>query len=186
MNRIPQSSPRMRRLLGTLLVLTTAIFATSGQTNSSGNVRELSLQECIELTLKHNLELQIDRYDPEIQLYALQGAYGAYDPTFSLSGQHDHSESGSTLLSGGFIIPGSKRDDNSFNSSLGGYFPWGTTYSLQGSVSDQYGSSGSGSFENSAGSASIRATQPLLKNFLNNNSLLTIRIAKNRLKYSDL
>src|SRR5690348_10022386 len=118
MRRIHQSSPRMRRLPGILLALTTATLAASGQTNSSANTRELSLQECIEMVLSHNLELKIDRYDPEIQLYTLNGSYGAYDPNFSLSGQHDHSESGPQLLSGGFTIPGSKRDDNRFSSSL--------------------------------------------------------------------
>jgi len=176
----------MRRLLGIFLALTNVTLATFGQTNSSANVRELSLQDCIELTLKHNLELRFDRYNPEIQLYTLNGAFGAYDPTFSLSGQHDHNESGSSLVQGSLIIGGSKRDDNSFTSSLGGSLPWGTTYSLQGTTTDSYGSSGTNSFENSSGSASIRATQPLLKNFWINNNVLTINVAKNRLKYSEL
>src|SRR5579859_2900773 len=34
------------------------------QTNSPANVRKLSLQDCIELALKHNLDLQIDRINP--------------------------------------------------------------------------------------------------------------------------
>src|SRR5436305_4532755 len=116
MNRIPQSSPTMRRLFGIFLALMTATLAALGQTNASANVRELSLQECIELTLKHNLDLKIDRYNPEIQLYALQADYGAYDPTFSLSGQHDHRETGNTF--GGFVFNASKTDDNQFNSSI--------------------------------------------------------------------
>src|ERR1051325_4008268 len=185
MTRIPQSSPRMRRLLGTLLALTTASLAAIGQTNSAVNTRELSLQECIELTLKHNLELKIDRYNPEIQLYALQGAYGAYDPSFSLSGQHDHRESGSTF--GGQVFNSSKTDDNSFNAGIiNGYLPWGTTYTLSGNTADTYGSQGGFPFEITSSSTSIRGTQPLLKNFLMNESILTIRVAKNRLKYSDL
>lgn len=138
------------------------------------------------MVLSHNLELKIDRYDPEIQLYTLNGSYGAYDPNFSLSGQHDHSESGPQLLSGGFTIPGSKRDDNRFSSSLGGYFPWGTTYSLSGNASDTYGSSSGAAFENSVANASFTVSQPLLKNFWINENLLTIRVNKNRLKYSEL
>lgn len=176
----------MRRLLGILLAVATTTLAAIGQTNSPANVRELSLQDCIELTLKHNLDLKIDRYNPEIQLYTLNASYAGYDPTFNLSGQHDHTESGFVLVSGGLIIPGSKTDVNSANSSLGGTLPWGTTYSFQGSTSDRYGSSGLVPFENSSGSALVTGTQPLLKNFWFNNNMLIIQVAKNRLKYSDL
>jgi len=184
MNRIPQSSRTMRRLLGILLALTTATMACFGQTNAPGKVRELSLQDCIELTLKHNLDLKIDRYNPEIQLYTLQGAYGAYDPNLSLSGQHDHRENGATFANNQ-IIPASKTDDNAFNSSINGKLPWGTTYTLSGRVADTYGSQGGFPFENTAGGVSITGTQPLLKNFLIDESVLAIRVAKNRLRYSD-
>src|ERR1043165_2418166 len=123
MNRIPQSSPTMRRLLGILLALTTVTLAAMGQTNTSANVRQLSLQECIELTLKHNLDLKIDRYNPEIQLFTLEGYYGYYDPTLTLSGQHEHTESGEKLLSGGFSVAGSSSDNDSFSGSLSGFLP---------------------------------------------------------------
>jgi outer membrane protein TolC len=174
----------MTRLLGICLALMTANLAAFGQTNAPGKVRELSLQDCIELTLRHNIDLKIDRYNPEIQLYALRGAYGAYDPNLSLSGQHDHRESG-TVFANNQIIVGSKTDDNAFNSSVNGKLPWGTTYTLSGRVADTYGSQAGFPFENTAGSASITGTQPLLKNFLFDESVLTIRIAKNRLKYTE-
>jgi outer membrane protein len=154
-------------------------------TNAPGKVRGLSLQDCIQLALQHNLDLQIDRYNPDIAKFTLWGAYGGYDPTFNLSGQHDHSESGQQLVGGGFVIAGSQSDDNSFSSSLGGSSPIGTTYSLQGSTKDTYGISG-GAFENSGASASFKITQPLLKNLWINNNVLSIRVAKNRLKYSEL
>jgi outer membrane protein len=174
----------MRRLLGICLAFVTASLASFGQTNAPGKVRELSLQDCIELTLRHNIDLKIDRYNPEIQLYALRGAYGAYDPNLSLSGQHDHRESG-TVFQNNQIILGQKVDDNAFNSSIDGKLPWGTKYTISGSVRDSYGTQGGFPFENSSGFASITGTQPLLKNFLFDDSMLTIRIAKNRLKYSE-
>ena len=120
----------MRRLLGIFLALLTAGWAAFGQTNPAVNVRELSLQDCIELALKHNLDLQIDRYNPEIQLFTLQAVYGYYDPSLNLSGQHDHRQSGSTLLSGGFSVAGSTSDDNSFNATLSGYLPSGANYTF--------------------------------------------------------
>src|SRR5258708_26903677 len=129
------------RLLTILLVLAGAGSVVMAQTNATPAVKQLSLQDCIQLALQHNLDLQIDRYNPQIALFNLKGDYGAYDPSFSLSGQHDHNEAGSQLLAGGFAIPGSILDDNSFSGGLSGLTPIGTTYSLQGSTRDQYGNS---------------------------------------------
>jgi outer membrane protein TolC len=174
------------RLLSVLLALATAVPAAMGQTNTVAEVRELSLQDCIQLCLQSNLDLQIDRYNPQLARFTLRGAYGAYDPSLSASGQHDHSESGATLLGGGFTIPGAVSDDNSFSSSLGWLTPIGSTFSLRGNAVDTYGASGGSGFENSAGSASFSLSQPLLKNFWIDNSRLAIRVARNRLKYSEL
>src|SRR6266446_4216176 len=114
---MPQSSPTMR-LLRILLILAAANLAALAQTNDPSNVRRISLQDVIQLTLENNLDLQINRYDATIPLYALRAAYGAYDPTLFLSGQHDHNEAGSKLLSGGFFVPGSVTDDDSLHGSL--------------------------------------------------------------------
>ncbi|HEV2392595.1 MAG TPA: TolC family protein [Verrucomicrobiae bacterium] len=174
------------RLLRIWLAL--ALFGTlaPAQTNAPIETRRLSLQDCIELALKHNLDLQIDRYNPQIALFTLNQAYGGFDPTLSISGQHDHSESGRQLLAGGFIIPSASSDDNRFSSGLTGASPIGTTYSFTGSAIDTYGASGGSDFRNSVGSASFSLTQPLLKNFWIDSNRLTIRVAKNRLKYSEL
>ncbi len=183
------------RLLRILLVLASGCTVAMAQTNATPPVRQLSLQDCIQLALQHNLSLRIDRYNPDIARYNLWGDYGAYDPSFSLSGQHDHNEAGSQILGGGFTIPGSISDDNSFSGGLNGVSPIGTTYSIQGNTRDTYGHSFAvlpdgrvieSPFENSGASASISATQPLLKNFWIDNNRLVISVAKNRLKYSEL
>jgi outer membrane protein TolC len=174
------------RLLSVLLALAAAAFAATGQTNTAAEVRELSLQDCIQLCLRSNLDLQIDRYNPQLALFTLRGAYGVYDPSLSVSGEHDHSESGAQLLGGGFSIPGAVSDDNSFNSSLGWLSPYGTTFSLRGSATDTYGASSGEGFKTTSGSASFTLDQPLLKNFWIDSSRLAIRVARNRLKYSEL
>jgi outer membrane protein TolC len=120
----------MRRLFGICLAFVTATLAALGQTNTAADVRQLSLQDCIELTLKHNLDLKIDRYNPEIQLFTLEAYYGYYDPNLNLSGQHSHDQAGSRILSGGFFVAGSSSDQDSFNATLTGNLPWGTTYTL--------------------------------------------------------
>lgn len=170
----------MRRLRIWLALASVSSVALA-QTNVPVQVRQLSLQDAIQLALKHNLNLQIDRYNPEIALYNLKGAYGAYDPSFSSSGQHNHNESGAQILQGGFIIPAYRSDANAFSSTLSGITPIGTSYSIQGNSSDSYGTFQ----ENSGAAASFTLTQPLLKNFWIDSNRLTIRIAKNRLKYSN-
>jgi outer membrane protein TolC len=216
----------MRRLFGICLALIITTLATFAQTNLPPNARELSLQDCIELALKHNLDLKIDRYNPELQLFGLEAYYGYYDPTLTLSGQHDHSLSGQQLVSGGFSVAGSKRDDDSFSGNLSGYLPSGASYTL-GTLSpivDAYGvqggsvfdftqpfivtnsvtfltnntltsvtrlqtnfvqKAGISSFESSGGQVGIQVSQPLLKNLWIDQNRLNIRVAKNRLKYSE-
>jgi outer membrane protein TolC len=183
------------RILRILWVLACAGTVAIAQSNTNLQVRTLSLQDCIQLALQHNLDLQIDRYNPQISRFNLAGYYGAYDPSLNLSGQHDHNEAGSQLLAGGFAIPGSVSDDNSFSATLSGITPIGTTYSLQGSARDQYGNSFGidtngfivgRPFENSGASASITLSQPLLKNFWIDDNRLIIYVGRNRLKYSEL
>jgi HAE1 family hydrophobic/amphiphilic exporter-1 len=183
------------RLFMMSLVLVGSSLGPLAQTNAPTPVRVLSMQDCIQLALQHNLDLQIDRYNPVFSLYALRGDFGAYDPTLFISGQYQHNEAGSQLLGGGFSIPGSKSDDDSFSGSLTGQTPWGMTYGLQGNTSDTTGQSFSvntngapiaNPFGSSVSSASINVVQPLLKNLWIDSARLNIRVAKNRLQYSEL
>lgn len=172
------------RIWNLLLILTGLGCAATAQTNLP--VRELSLQQCIQMALERNLNLQIGRYGPRISLYDLNQTYGAFDPTANILGEHVHSESGAQLLAGGFILLPARSDANTFSTSITGSSPVGTTYSIQGNTSDTYGNSQGFPFENSAASASFRLTQPLLRNLWIDANRLNIRVAKNRLKYSQL
>jgi outer membrane protein TolC len=58
-------------------------------------------------------------------------------------------------------------------------------YDFSGSVANTYGPNYSGTNETSGGTIGVQLTQPLLKNFWIDNTRLTIKVAKNRLKYSD-
>lgn len=163
----------------------------SSPTNAPGpNVRQLSLQDCIQMALQHNLDLQIERTKPEVARFTLRAAYGAYDPVLGLSGQHDHNETGARLLTNN-LVAGSTTDDNAFNAALGGsgggpgLLPFGTTYLLRGNAMDTY-ANGTAGFESTFAFAEARLSQPLLKNFWIDNTRLTIRVDKNRLKHSEL
>jgi len=118
----------------------------------------------------------------------LRSAYGSYDPVFNIAGQHAYNDSGSTFENGQHIA-GSDYNENSFNSGVSGGTPWGLTYNFSGNVADNYGQNVISNFflpfENSSGQIGVSLIQPLLKNFWIDSTRLTIRVAKNRLKYSE-
>lgn len=126
------------RLLLTLLVIAGAAFTGAAQTNIH-EIRKLSLEDCIETSLKHNLDLQIKRFNPEISRFTLQAVYGAYDPSFSASGEHDFSRSPGGIDAQGRSFGGTETESDRFSTGLQGLLPWGLNYNLGGSLSDQYG-----------------------------------------------
>jgi outer membrane protein len=177
-------SSQAMRVLTTLAILLAAGATGWAQTNAEP-VRQLSLEECIQMALRHNVELQIERFNPQIARYDLSGAYGAYDPTFFFSAERSHSEAGQTLL-GTNVINGSVSDGTSLNSRLDGQTPWGMSYTLQGNASDTDRQTGFNRIANSGGGASIGATQPLLRNFWIDSTRLAIRVNRNLLRRSEL
>ncbi|MGH7954193.1 MAG: TolC family protein, partial [Limisphaerales bacterium] len=70
------------------------VFTVAAQTNfNATTVRKMSLTDCIQQALQHNLDVQIQRYNPQISLYDLTAAYSGYDPAFNISGQHSYNVS---------------------------------------------------------------------------------------------
>jgi outer membrane protein TolC len=171
-----------------------AVLTAGAQTNQpAGAPRAMSLQDCIAEALQHNLDLQIQRYNPQISLYNLNANYGGYDPTFSFSGTHNYNDSGSSFQNGQHVA-GSEYNSDTFSSAFNGSTPWGMTYDLGGNVSSTKGGNigtvASNSvfipFQNSSGQVgALTLTQPLLKNFWIDQTRLNVRVAKNRLQYSE-
>src|SRR5437879_5783511 len=92
LNQMPQSSRTMRLLRILLASVVCACTTALAQTNNLEN-RSMSLADCIAIALEHNLDVKIRRLNPEINRLTLNSAYGAYDPSFSASGEHDYSRS---------------------------------------------------------------------------------------------
>ncbi|HEY9510348.1 MAG TPA: TolC family protein [Verrucomicrobiae bacterium] len=184
MKTIYHSSNSMRFLVTLLLTACTAASVTAQTTNA---VRQLTLEDAIQMALKQNITLQIERYNPEIAQFNLTGAYGVYDPTFSFSAERTHTEGGPTLL-GTNVISGTVSDGTSFDSGLTGLLPWGMTYNLLGQASDtdRTSAGGLGRIANSGASASAGVTQPLLRDFWIDSTRLAIRINRHRLTQSEL
>src|SRR5215471_9967867 len=125
MNRMPQPLPAMRLVLLAFLSLFLPTLPILAQTNDPAKVRRLSLEDCIEMALKHNLDLQIDRYSPEFQLYSLRADYSPYDPLISLTGDHSYAKTASQSVSAGVAAPGSESHQDEFSAAISGSTPWG-------------------------------------------------------------
>ena len=136
----------------------------------------MSLADCIQEALQHNLDVQISRYNPQIQLFNLRGSYGGYDPTFNVTGQHQRNNQGAEFQNG-LPVPASTSDQNTFNSDLGGLLPWGMKYDFNGNVQNNKNINFSvtannisgftnNSLQSANGSASLTLTQPLLEELL--------------------
>jgi len=178
----------MKRFSVVLIILSLALAARA-QTNliagaTNANARAMSLLDCIQEALQHNLDVQIQRYNPRISLYNLNAAYGGYDPTFNIAGTHDYN----TQPGGGFNqystnpIPARVTKTDSFNSGIGGTLPWGLQYDLSGNIAD---TTSSATPESTSGSIGVSLTQPLLKNFWIDTTRLTIKLDKSKLKSSE-
>jgi outer membrane protein TolC len=169
----------------TIAVQTNAM-ATAVPAGMNAATRAMSLDDCIQEALQHNLDLQIERTVPQISLYTLNSSYSGYDPTFNISGQHQYNDTGPDFQNA-IHIPGTSYEENSFNSGVSGSMPWGLIYNFSGNVSHTYNyqsvifTNGN----NSGGQIGVTLTQPLLKNFWIDQTRLNIRVNKNRLKYSE-
>ena len=67
-------------LIGSLALFVAGTGMAETQTNA---VRQMSLQECVQLALANNFDVQIERFNPQIAGYnyeRLRGVY--YDPVF--------------------------------------------------------------------------------------------------------
>lgn len=173
----------MKRIILPLLLFTLT-FAARAQTNATeAGVQAITLGEAIEQAVRHNYDVQVERYNPWLATYDFRIARGGYDPLFSASGEHSYSKSFTSLTTN------STSYADQFRAGLTGSLPWGMTYGLQSVLTDNDGRKVTGTstpFQNSSGSeAYVSLTQPLLKNFWTDGTRLSISVARNRIKFSE-
>jgi outer membrane protein TolC len=168
-----------------LFLFFTALVAAAQTSTNTVATRPMSLPDCLQQALQQNFDVQIQRYNPQISLYDLRAAYSGYDPTFNISGQHNYDVAPSRFNPNQTNqTPPTLSDQNSFNSGIKGTLPLGLQYDFSGNISETYGNNGL-PFDSSGGNIGVSLTQPLLKNFWIDTTRLNIRVAKNRLKYSE-
>ena len=171
--------------------------AAAGPAGMNTSTHPMSLEDCIQQALQHNLDVQISRYDPQIELFTVWANYGGYDPTLNLSGNYTYSKNGALIQNNQIVLP-TTSEANTFGAGLSGGTPWGMTYnfgngSLNGpgpaNITETWGQKSAGSFttnfDSTSSSVGVSLTQPLLKNLWIDQTRLNIRVSKNRLLYSE-
>jgi outer membrane protein TolC len=193
MKTIPQASAAVKLKL---LCITGCGLLALTLSAAETETKALSLQDCIQDALEKNLDLRIERYNPQMAYNSLRAVYAGYEPVFNASGGHQFSAGGAAVDQFGFIQQPNENEGNNINSSVSGVLPTGLTYSLGTSgLFDQHGTRRDWStnsmswipseYSTSGGSVGLNLSQPLLKNAWIDGTRLAISAAKNQVKYSE-
>ncbi len=145
--------------------------------------RPLSLEQCVQLALEHNFDIQIRRLDPGISRFNLRAAYGVYDPLVNIAGSHSSATTPGGYDDQGRQYPANSTDRDSISAGLGGTTPWGMSYNVDGAGTDAYGSGR----ENASGQLGlIDLNQPLLRGLWTDRNRLQIYVNRSNLRISEL
>ncbi len=161
-----------------LAVLSFAASAAFAQSNSTEQVKSLTLRECVERALEKNLEIKSERINPSIGTWGVINAQGIYDPLLGAGINYQRSVDPelSNQVATSFT---DRRVDSS--GSLSGLLPSGATYDLSTATTrdPSFNNNPTNSFNFLyTGNSSVSLTQPLLKNFGFGVNSATIRIAR--------
>ena len=141
---------------------------------------DLTIESAIQMALTNNLDVRINILYPEIDQFALNALYGAYEPVGTGSATHTYNAFPSGYFTqAGLRYPATIEQINSYTPGINGQTPAGTSYNVTGPLSEQ-NVSGSPDLYNSYPSISV--TQPLLKNSWINSASYQILLGKNTIK----
>lgn len=190
----------MRVRIWVVIAVCAAVIAAAQAGSSPTPPRSLSLQDCIKLALAHNLDVRIERLTASIAGFSLGAAYGAYDPTLSISARHDYVSQPSDFDPQKFNpdFPYQLTSDT-LGSALTGLTPIGLNYNFTSRAGTKSANTDFSSDPDTASlySAGIRRTndgvaevgvsltQHLLKDFWIDQSREVIRVRRKELKMSE-
>lgn len=147
----------------------------------------VTLEECIELALRRNRDLQIERLNPQIARAQVSSALGFYDPILLTDFRYQDASD-----AGGLDPIDFNRDavysaeSDAVRAGLTGFLPSGLSYSIDGAYANSRGERNALNFESYNVGAGITARQPLLKNFWIDSGRLVIRVNRKLLQISEL
>lgn len=208
------SSPLMEplRLFFAVLVCGTALSAAAQNGNSTNappagatstnassattqptqprKTRVLSMTDAIQLALVHNFDIQIARFNPLTNGYAIDAALGVYEPVFNFTGQKTYSDNPQTILTGGQQFGQSIRENDTFTSEITGVLPTGLSYDITGNLTRSTTMTNHPAFWLppdwiTQPGPGITLKQPLLRNFWIDGNRLQIKLDRANVKISE-
>jgi hypothetical protein len=108
--------------------------ADQGLPPSTDKTRILTIDEVVRMALTNNLDILMSRLTPEIDQFALNGLYGAYEPSLSMSVVHNYDSLPSGVFTGAGLdaFGATVEKIDSYNVGLSGTLPTGLTYNFTG------------------------------------------------------
>ena len=193
-------------ILFSALATSLSLAATAQVTNVAvvsiaPTTSQLSLDEAVRLALEHNLDIQVDRYNPVISEYDRRALYGYYDPTFKAKLGHEENNrpSGGINPNTGNDFPGTRSETDYADFGLGGFLPTGMRYDLTHTISESVvttpGITGSNALGAIYGNkvadtyysgALLTLSQPLLRNLWIDSPRLRLQLARRNVRISEL
>jgi outer membrane protein len=175
---------RKTSLMAVLFLAVASVVSAETQTN---NVRQLTLDECVQLALANNFDIQIDRFNPRIAEFNYQQLRGVYyDPVFEAVVLHTYnSREGGLNTQTGQPFPSNESESTTFAPGIRGALPSGLTYDFSQNLGDRTGTSSGGPFDFFDATSGVALRQPLLRNFWIDAGRQAIWVAKKDVKISE-
>jgi len=149
--------------------------------------RMVSVEDAVQMALTNNLDILITRLTPQIDQFAINGLYGAYEPAFSMTAQHEYdSLPGGVFAAAGLSYPPTLEKFGSYTPGLTGQLPTGTTYNFTGPITHENISEYGGQRQDWTSSPGVTLAQPVLKNFWINAASYQILVGKKTLRMDQL
>jgi outer membrane protein len=146
---------------------------------------QLSLDEAVKRALDNNVDIAVERYNPELSAQGVRAAEGYYDPFLFSTLNHVSSDTpGTSAISGGTVV-NSKQDVWNFGVSLP--VQTGADFTVTFNNNKRGTNSNITSFNPLYNSnLNLSLTQPLLKNFLVDQSRTQIKLTKKNREITDV
>lgn len=139
----------------------------------------VTLVDCLEIALRQNRELQIERLNPKLAREALSTAGAAYDPQWAVESRWEK------LADTGGLDPADfsrdaiyKAESETARMSLGGRLPTGLTYGVAADYAHSDGVRNALDFDAYSLRLGVMVRQPLLKNLWMDAPRLSIRVSR--------
>jgi outer membrane protein TolC len=159
----------------------------AAEVSPSEKTRVLTIGEVVQMALTNNLDILIGRLNPVIDQFAINGLYGAYMPTFSMTAAHDYNAlPGGVFAANGTPYGSSIERIGSYDPGLSGLLPTGLSYNFTGPLSHQNISELGGNRNDYTSSPGVQLSQPLLKNMWIDSTRYQILVSRHVLKIDQL